>query len=237
MRFFLALLTLCLLAAPNVLVAGTQDLAVIAVHVQAHASKASDICGPLNPNNQGLGCASYTTEWPTHSGADVYIVVAGADPGPGIAGVSCGIAADPNVGIFGWKLCADLEFPNSGWPASGAGNRITWTPLTNCQVTSPAGLSVHAVAGALYVYAYGDGQLILTPNDGINPPEYKVADCASSESELQYSENFPPSIGFGGVGGWNPCGCPFIGKPGVASVPGCSPVQVTTWGNIKAGYR
>ena len=60
---------------------------------------------------------------------------------PGVGGISCGIEYDSaqgsGVDVFGWYLCADLEFTSRGdngeWPAAGGGNRMTWVMTLNCQ--------------------------------------------------------------------------------------------------------
>ena len=73
--------------------------------------------------------------------------------------------------VFGWYLCADLEFTNGGdngeWPAAGGGNRMTWVMTTNCQQHIIAGYEsegVHAIAGAFYIYAYDEDLLYVQPN-------------------------------------------------------------------------
>ena len=133
--------------------AGTQDQATVVFHAQAFATKAIVVCSNGTPNAQGLACPDFNAQWPTQAGADVYLVVASAAFDPGIAGLSCGIEFDSTVGMFGWSLCADLDFPNGGWPASGGGNRITWVASTNCQRYTPEPFvpyTVQAVAGAFY---------------------------------------------------------------------------------------
>ena len=104
--------------------AQTQPNAKIALHVKAKATKSVNICptgpAPEDPNTAGTACSSYTTEFGLLAGADVYMVVAQADPALGIAGVSCGVEYTADLSMSGWTLCADLEFPNDGpnggWP-------------------------------------------------------------------------------------------------------------------------
>src|SRR5262249_46658502 len=66
----------------------------------------------------------------------VYVVatpntVANASSGA-ICGVQAGISyeashdGNPGLEVLGWHLCADLEFPDDAWPASGTGNTMTW---------------------------------------------------------------------------------------------------------------
>jgi hypothetical protein len=131
------LVSLVFLALPSFAFAGTQPDAVVALHANPFVAKNVNICPgqptSMDPNTRGIPCA---------------------DPGPGIAGLSCGIASDPLVVIFGWTLCGDLEFPNNFWPESGGGNRVTWVKTTNCQRQEILESGAHAVAGAFYVYAH-----------------------------------------------------------------------------------
>lgn len=224
-------LALFSLALPGFVRANTQDQTSIAFHAQAHSTKTITICGANNPNTQGLACADFVTQWPIGSGADVYLVVAHADYDAGIAGMSCGIAYNSNVRVFGWELCADLDFANGAWPASGGGNRITWSPLTNCQRYSPTPaipFSVQAVAGAFYVYAYGDGFMHITPNNGLVIPELKVADCDAVESYVNGLLHIWDATGFMGFGSYPGHGvCQSVTPP--------VPVERVTWGHIKSG--
>jgi hypothetical protein len=173
--------------------------------------------------------------WPIESGADVYLVVARAYPGPGIAGVSCGISYNATSGagvdVLGWTLCADLEFTNSGlngeWPASGGGNRITWVSTTNCQRTVIDPDGVHAIAGVFYVYAYSEDYFSLDLNQNLQFPEFAVADCSAQVTYLSVSEPQPYGhagcVGFGTLG-WTPCYGGFI------------PTESMTWGKLKTKY-
>jgi hypothetical protein len=61
------------------------------------------------------------------------------------------------IDIYGWFLCATLEFASIGWPAPGLGNLITWDTILRCQ-TVP-----FAVAGYFYVGAYHPDRLTVTP--------------------------------------------------------------------------
>ena len=66
--------------------AGTQDNAVIALHAELHPTKGGDPCA-----YDGSACSDFVTEWPLSSSADLYLLVARGDAGPGIAAASCGI--------------------------------------------------------------------------------------------------------------------------------------------------
>jgi hypothetical protein len=227
--------------------AGTQDQAVLALHVQAHAAKATLTCAgqknntSLDPNTKGIHCGNYviTSKLVT---SDVYLVVANGRADAGVAGLSCGIDYPAALSASGWILCADLDFPNGGWPSPGGGNRITWAPGTRCQDGSapedqdssvwdimnlmpghgrdygPGQYNVHAIAGAFYMYSYGGAAVLqVTPNNGAGS-ELRVADCSSAESDVTMGGG---AIGYNGASGFNPC---------LSIVP----TEVTTWGAIKA---
>jgi len=225
------LLSILSLMVAGVAFAGTQDGAVVALHDQSHG-KAVNVCSdgsiPADPTSNGIDCFSYSTDnAPTGINRDVYLVVALADPAFGIAGLSCGISYNPaavaGVDVFAWILCSDLEFPNAGpngsWPASGGGNRITWAAGPNCQNADLNGEGVHAVAGAFYIYAYSDDQMCVTGNLNLVVPEFKVADCNASESDVLFGGG---CVGYGQAG-YNPCDD--------------TPVERTSWGAIKGNLK
>ena len=159
----------------------------------------------------------------------VYLLVVNGSQVEGVAGVQCGISYDggPNgVEVYGWTLCATLEFVSTGWPANGGGNLITWN-ATGPQCTAPPGnATVGAVGQAGYFYcgAYTPDVMRLTPRpvDGLA----KVANCGSVEDIIYTSPNdaqtFLGAVGFGGPG-VNPCG---------RDLPPL-PVQNATWSGVK----
>lgn len=155
------------------------------------------------------------------SDRDVYLVVAKADAGHGIAGVSCGVTYTSNITMNGWTLCADLEFPSNGWPGNLGGDRISWQAGTHCQTTQIGGDGVHAVAGAFHIFAFGDGTIELTPNNGLVIPQFVVVDCGASETQVQVAGG---KVGYGAKTGFNPCKVPV-------------PVQATSWSNIKSYFQ
>lgn len=173
----------------------------------------------VNTNLQ-LDCAGYDNGinnkalYPTYHYA--YLLVVDGDLTPvngGIAGMQCGIAFDPaansGVDVFGWSLCATLEFSSTGWPQSGGGNLITFnTSLPQCTLP-PGNANIGAVAvfGYFYMGAYTPDLMRVTPRpvDGLA----KVANCASFEDIVfvgaNDGETFLGAIGFGRPG-INPCG-------------------------------
>lgn len=145
-----------------------------------------------------------------------YLLAVNGDLTPvtgGIAGVQCGVAFNgaPGVGVdvYGWNLCATLEFASTGWPQSGGGNLITWnTGLPQC--TAPPGnatIGAVAVAGYFYVGAYTPDLMRVTVRPVDNTA--KVANCASFEDIIYVDPNdattFLGAVGFGQPG-INPCG-------------------------------
>jgi hypothetical protein len=218
--------------------AGTQEGSVFTLHAKAHTLKATTICTTWKPT---IPCSTYNLTWPVGLATETYLVIAKVpDAVKGIAGVSCGILYDNALGsgvdVFGWTLCADLEFTNGAltcppdlppceWPISGGGNRITWVSTTNCQRTVIAPDGVHAIAGAFYLYAYGPDIFRLTPNLNLQIPELAVADCNASTTYLPMDGSATGWLGFGQPG-CNPC----------AEYCGPDPVEATTWGRVKTQY-
>lgn len=207
-----ALVCLGLLSALPAL-AGTQDSAVIALHQQAHQTTKN--CTDNSPNGQNIPCSNYSVDnAPLNSARDVYLVVAKGDPAAGIQGLVCGLAVSPNVVVNNWYLCADLDFPSFSpaptWPQNGSGNLITWV---SCQNTVIGSDGVHAVAGYFYMYAYGNGSVEVTPRNYISAPDFRVADCSASESDITAPGG---KIGFGNVLGVNPCSGGTVDDPPTA---------------------
>ncbi len=230
--------------------AGTNPNAVFTLHAKAYTNK--NICTTQSPNSgTPIPCTSYDTDWPLNLPTNVYLVVARGDAVTGIAGASCGVkynnaAGGPGVGgvdVFGWTLCADLEFTNGAatcppnvppceWPISGGGNRITWVLTTNCQRTVAGTDGVHAVAGAFYVYAYSPDILQLTENKNLEIPELAVSNCAASTDLLPFRRvAFVTFSASGTEKGCNPC-TEITGE-----CPEPVPVEATTWGKLKNTYR
>ncbi len=155
--------------------AGTQDGAKFTLHASTYKNKLQ-----CTTNAPTIPCSQYNLTWAVGVDTNVYLVVANGDAVAGIAGASCGIlydnAFETGVDVFGWTLCADLEFTNGAatclpdlppceWPISGGGNRVTWVSTTNCQRTVRAPDGVHAIAGCVLPGAYSPDVLQLTPNN------------------------------------------------------------------------
>jgi hypothetical protein len=216
---------------------GDQSRAVVALHVQAHDTKAFG-CGSMS---QDLPCDRFVREWPVGSPADVFMVVCMADPVFGVSGVSLGVqyantatlADGVGVDVLGYTSCADLEYANSPdgsadheFPYSGGGNRLIWDRTTNCprQTVKPWGVQV--VACAFYVYAYGPDQFQVDMNRNLaTGPEFQIVDCPGPYlSDMQWPEH-AGSVGFGqSRSGYSPC---------TAMVP----TVHTTWGRLKNQYH
>lgn len=195
-----------LLLPGSVAEAGTQDNAVVALHVRTWLSKG--VCTSGNPNSTGIPCSDYQTSWPLGTPSLAYLVVAHADPVAGIAGLSFGVEYGANLSVF-WNGCAFIDFASLDWPQNGSGNRITWDPTTSCQQNEISPDGVHAVVGAFYVYAYAEDELRITGNTQLQcDTEVVIADCAGVETKILN----PSRIGWVsftddpiGHPGYNPC--------------------------------
>jgi hypothetical protein len=216
---------------------GDQSQAVVAVHVQAHDSKAFN-CASMDA---GLSCDRFVREWPVGSPADVFMVICMADPVFGVSGVSLGVryaesgtlADGMGCDVHGYVSCADLEYPNSPdgsvaheFPYSGGGNRLIWDRTTNCQRQTVEPWGVQVVACAFYVYAYGPDLFQVDMNRNLETgPEFQIVDCPGPFlSDMPWPEH-AGSVGFGqSRSGYSPC---------TAMVP----TVHTTWGRLKNQYH
>jgi hypothetical protein len=165
----------------------------------------------------GGPCLGYATRATTGHAYVVYLVVAQADPARGVSGMSCGLDYDSHprsgVDVTGWDLCADglgftLPGPNGDWPAAGSAIRIAWSQCDDRTVAGYEDQGVNAVAGALYLYAWSENILSVTPNGLIpgSPPELLFGDCEGRE--VPVSPSNLGSVAFSGDGslaGSNPC--------------------------------
>lgn len=221
-----------LLAAPAG--AGSLSDTKVALHVTTPPAKSSTVCTTYRPD---VPCSDYILRGDVSAGYYVYLATGQTDPSAGILALSCGIDYDPapgqGVDVIQWIFCSDgVEYPNDGpngpWPASGGGNRMTWSTCQNTEIP-PDG--AHAVWGAFYIYAYGDDQMRVTPNENIvNGPEFKVVDCS-----LSPAEELDPAVAAGWASfssgaaspGFNPC----LGPP---SDCGVSP-GLLSFGNVLVG--
>lgn len=163
----------------------------------------------------------------------VYLLVCNGSDSTGVGGFECGIdyqgefnpSGNPSqpLVVFNWQPCSTLEFQSTGWPSPGGGNALTWNSA-NCQRTrSEAGVkySVIAIGGYFYVGAYAPSQMFVTPRPVSGTAA--VSDCAARVDFV--GGLVPTHLGFAGFGkvGFNPCGAP-------------TPVQNSTWSNIKGQY-
>lgn len=215
-------------AFPSAPWAGQNYSAKILIHLTGATTKGA--CG----TRAMPACGNMTTQGALYPAAYfAYLVVAQGNATAGIGGLQCGISypggvGQPPIDVFGWTLCASLEFSSTGWPASGGGNLITWDTATKCQRTEPGGpgSGVVAAAGYFYLAAYAEGTLAVTtrPVDG----RAKVADCASNEDIVAVHDNDLAlgSVRFSAGGlqaGYNPCGsetgprCHIIGPTSVGA--------------------
>lgn len=215
-------------AIPSPSSAGTHDnQPKILVHVGPTVTKNACTAGALSD------CATAVTrgDLTPLGGPGYYFIYLHAARGTlsGLAGLQCGIhyqngePADmtdqTGIDIFGWTLCATLEFVTPGaneWPRPGGGNLITWDSTNNCQ------LGETGVAGYFYAAAYSVDTFQITPRpvDSIA----KVANCQNSETNLTMDALGCAHFSNTTTTGCNPCVQNCFGDP----------VEETTWSRIKS---
>lgn len=192
-----------------------------------------------------LPCTDYTVTGPAPGPSQIYIVI-GQGPAIGISGVSFGIDFNGRAGqqngvdpsFTSWVACADgLQFPNDGgfgdFPAPKGGTRITWTLPASCSRQEIGGIGVHAVIGSLYVYAYAEDVVRVTPNNNLlSGAEVVIADCAGVETNLSRI------LAEAGIDTFAVLGRVHLGGDGSQGYTPCGvvPVADATWGKIKAMY-
>jgi hypothetical protein len=162
-----------------------------------------NICTSGSPITQGIPCEDFRSgPVPLNTPYYVYLVAASQYPNE-IAGFVCGIRYDPAIAVLDWTLCADYESSLDGWPVSGSGNGFAWDPVANCQTTWLGRYGAHAVAGAFYVIAYGDGVLEVTPHYK-TPPNYELTltDC---DRRVWDGSVRGGALGFGSKCGFSTC--------------------------------
>gem|GEM_PF-1543336 len=145
-----------------------------------------------------------------------------------LGGLQCGIDYDQGrsdgdanlqgIDVFGWTLCATLEFPTPGtrsWPKPGSGNSLTWDTANRCQTGATA------VGGFFYLAAYSADilKIIPRPIDGVA----RVANCGATQNLVLDEYLGTARFSFGGaIAGYNPCDASqSVG------------VERTTWSRIK----
>jgi hypothetical protein len=154
----------------------------------------------------------------------VYLLLVEGDATVGVAGITLGVTYDSlatsGVDVFSWTRCSDLDFPMEGWPSSGSGNTLTWSPESNCQVSEPGGpgTGVTATGGYFYCAAYTSGVLGVVPHPLFGAAQYVPCSVATTDTSGSIAATSQPStllrLGyvsfspFGLVPGWRPCGVP-----------------------------
>jgi len=194
--------------------AGPNEDSKLVVHLQAPAKTPCSQAGAA-PACNGIVTAGDLYPPSTYY---AYVLVTDADTLLGVAGAQFGVAYAPSseagVDVFGWTSCASLQFPEETWPENGSGNRITWSPETQCQRSEPGGpgTGVVVTVGFFYCAAYSADTLRVTvwPNDSAAT----VAACDAKEETVESPtvQHSPSHLGFavfssgGTVPGHNPCG-------------------------------
>ena len=209
--------------------AGNNAQAAIGLHVASPIQKG--VCEAVSD----LRVATIVVDTPaaTCSPGDFYVysfvcngstIMEGLPEGTGVAGMEYGLEYDETLTISSIQLCADLNFPQPGWPASGTGTITTWDAVGNCQSDPSEPFvpdTVIAVAEAFLVTAQAPGQMYVTPRPITG--RAKVADCNSAEDDL--TDAVPSKLAVAGFCTWGYNAC----WPG-------DPVEPVTWGRVKLAY-
>lgn len=198
--------------------------------VSCSAAQAQPLCTEIKTNGRLYPSPGH---W-------AFLLVTDGDGPAGVASVEMGLdyesGTNSGVHLISWTLCGNAETtvggPNGAWPAPGSGNRITWSVPAQCQQFEPGGpgTGVVAAAGYFYVAAYTQDilGLVLNPNSGIAA----VGSCSAEIDTVQGPDivRTPSHLGnvrFSASGtepGYNPYGLN-------------TPVENTSWGQIKGMYR
>jgi hypothetical protein len=231
-RALLGLLVACTtLGLASVALAGENANAGISLHITKPTAKAVQCVAFSAADNatdpfdtKGQPCSGGTASF------DVWVVICNGSDSVGLAGAEFGIeydgASGSGVDVEAWKTCADLEFPQDDWPASGSGNLVTWADcqMENLVQNPPQARTAYAVAGVFSVSVYGQDQMEVTPRPVSG--RMKVADCLAVEDDITDA-----LVARGGIAtfctnrqGYNYC----KGK----NLPGGD----TTWGKLKSYY-
>jgi len=185
-------------------------------------------CSSLDP--PGCADSNIPVTGELNVGYNAVLCVFNGDVDEGIAGMSFGIEYDSNsasgVDVWGWTRCADLSFPSDNWPDAGEGNRITWLKSQNCQRETPDGLTVTAVAGFFYIFAYSADRMEITTHNRLSSgPELRVANCDGVSVDID------PQTQAGHLG--------FSDDESEKGDLPCAEIkeEKTTWGSIKNLYE
>jgi hypothetical protein len=209
----------------NASFAGPNAGASIELHILGTTTK--NACTRLQTTP---ACPALTNEGALGTYYYLHVLVMNGDAAAGVAGMQFGIQYGSamsdlsGIDIFGWTLCATLEFPQPApvWPNNGGGTLITWDSTNRCQQFEPGGLGTGVVgnAGYFYMAAYSAAtmQITVRPVDGFA----KVASCAAEEDILP--EYKLGAATFGGGQGFSPW---CDGDPTVN----------TTWSTVKSLYK
>jgi hypothetical protein len=206
--------------------AGPNSSANIELHILGTTTK--NACTRLQTTPT---CQTITNEGDLGTYYFLHVLVTNGNAAAGVAGMQFGIEYGSEmsdlsgIDIFGWVLCATLEFPQPSpvWPNNGGGNLITWDSTNRCQTFEPAGLGTGVVANAGYFYmaAYSPASMEITvrPVDGLA----KVASCAAEEDLLSGLVRLGTAT-FGGGQGLSPW-CEV------------DPTVIATWSTVKSLYK
>jgi len=208
--------------------AGSLDDARIALRV-GPSIPSTKACKPAN-TQVDTDCVGWSAQDEAGVGAISYYYLTVGQAATGVGGISFSVEYPPADLLVSFINCTDgIPFTNGGFPASGGGNRLTWTTcpqasspdltISDMQATVPSGIQV--CFGAFYIYHYAaNSEFQIAPNHLSSGDELAVGDCGAAVSFL--SPLAAAKIGIGTTDGYNPCGQ-------IAAEP-------TTWGDLKGRF-
>jgi len=195
----------------------------LALHVQP---KNNSPCG----SGPAYPCSAFNTAGGLNAGYNVYVVAGHGDLGSkGISALGYGLRYGSGLRNIVWTNCQSplFEWPTDDWPASGSGIRLSYGQCLDGSIVSQDE-GVQSIAGAFYLYAYGEDVLELTedPRDPITYPFPLIVDCMREPHQYEFTDNEVGKARFtsnGNIPGYNPC---F----GNAVVPPPPPPPPPPWG-------
>jgi hypothetical protein len=164
------------------LLVGTSALAAFPPAMTLHLGPANySGCGSIDADD--LSCDDLVVAGDASSAQFAYVLVSGVEP---LAGVQFGIEYDATVSVLSWTLCATgSSIPQSGWPASGRGIAVTWSPPATSG--SPDDL---VLVGFFTINTGSSGRFSLTADSRIGGATYSDGTTTRSFdlAELGYAD-------------------------------------------------
>lgn len=175
-------------------------------------------CGSFDDAEVAL-CSNLAS--PPHPGTSfLWVVVSDTGGWPqGIDAIQFGVEW-AGLQVQGWSLCTGgLQIPQTGWPASGTGNAMTWAG--DCYEPP----SEVAKVGYFTIDDGSIGSMLITGDPRLSPPQTLFTYCNSSLAEICEGNRGGASLMVGTD--------PICGD----NCDGSTPTHETSWSDIKERYR